>query len=248
MVTVPELIAVLREQTADMPGGGPHALREDRHGPGLLAAAWRHATFAQARAVLALFGAGLAVEAQANARASIEHAVALQRLALAVDDDQMDPLLLELAYQQQRREGKHLDYLEDLDAHAGGQHRSLLDSTRSEHDARQVPMDKSRPDVRTVLAHFRAVPEGLHLHSVYSRLSGNSHAGLQSAAPYLMRSLQHDQPVGPRPAPVHWAEALAVLCWACWAADDAMRRFLVNGDDIAARHASMMAKVGLAAA
>lgn len=204
--------------------------------------------FGQARAVLALFDARLSVEAQANARACIEHAVALQRLALAVDDNQLDPLLLELAYQQQRRQGRDLDYLDDLDAHAGGQNRSLLDLARSEHDAWQVPPDKNRPDVRTVLAHFRAVPAGLHLYSVYGRLSENSHAGLQSAAPYLVRSLQLDRPVASRPDPVHWAEALALLCWACWAADDAMRRFLVDGDDIAARHAAMMTKVGLAAA
>ncbi len=38
----------------------------------------------RARAVLALSGAGLATGAQANARACCEHAILLQRLALAV--------------------------------------------------------------------------------------------------------------------------------------------------------------------
>lgn len=68
IITVHELLAVLREQVAPPGGGGQRAVREGRHGAGMLAGAWRHATFGQARAVLALFDAGLAVEAQANAR------------------------------------------------------------------------------------------------------------------------------------------------------------------------------------
>ncbi len=40
-------------------------------------------------------------------------------------------------------------------------------------------------------------------------------------------------------------ETLAVLCWACWAADDAMRRFLVDGDDLAARHLPVLGRAGL---
>ncbi len=248
-VTIPELLAVLRKQTARPPVAGGRELRQDRHGAGLIAAAWRHVTHRQAQAVLRLFDAELAVEAQVNARACVEHAVALQRLALAADDDRLDPLLEELVHDQQRRASRVLDYLDELDASSGGQARGLLAAARSQHDAHQVPADRTRPRMRTVRDVFLGVPHGEHLHSVYSRLSENSHAGLASAGPYLLRTLQTEQPVPAVPAcpeQVPWAEALALLCWACWAADDAMRRFLVAGDDIAARHIPLMARIGLA--
>jgi hypothetical protein len=245
-VTVSEILAVLREQVAGLRCAAKRTLREDRHGPGLVAAAWRHTTFRQAQAVLALFDAGLAAEAQTNARACIEHSVTLQRLALAADQGEVDSLLAEMAYQQQRREARHLDYLDGIDARAGGQHRGLLDAARSEHEARKLPTDKSRPKADTVLTHFRAVPAGLDLYSVYGRLSENTHAGLHSAVPYLVGALKGGGPVPSEPEPVPWAEALAVVCWSCWAADDAMRRFLNDGDDLAARHAAIMAKIGLA--
>ncbi len=247
-VTIPELLTALREQTARPPVAGGRGLRQDRDGAGLVAAAWRHVTHRQAQAVLQLFDVGLAVEAQTNARACVEHAVALQRLALAADDDQLEPLLEDLVREQQRRQSRVLDYLDGLDASSGGQHSGLLAAARSEHDAHQVPANRGRPRTRTVRDVFLGVPDGEHLHSIYSRLSENSHAGLASAAPYLLRALQTEQPVPARPEPVPWAEALALLCWACWAADDAMRRFLVDGDDIAARHIPIMARLGLATA
>lgn len=111
-----------------------------------------------------------------------------------------------------------------------------------------MPTDKSRPKTRTAKSHFDDVPAGKHWHSVYGRLSENGHAGPGSAAPYLLPALQTDAPVPAQPAPVVWAETLAALCWSCWAADDAMRRFLVDGDDLSARHEPLMARIGLFAA
>lgn len=227
-------------------GVGQRAVRQDRFGAGLVAAAWRHTTHRQARAVLALFTAGLAVEAQANARGCLEHAVLLQRLALAVDAGELEPLLLQLTLEQQRRAGQHLNYLDGLDGRSGQQHSDLLQTARAWHVLGRVPADKSRPDVRTAKAHFEGVPHGLDLHSVYGSLSENTHAGLTSAAPYLLPALQHDQPVLARPGPVRWTEALGLLCWSCWAADDAMLRFLVDGQDLARRHVALLARVGLA--
>lgn len=245
-VTADDLLAVLREQVAEPAGVVERAVRKDRHGPGLLAAAWRHVGYQQARAVTALFDAGLAVEAQANARACIEHAVLLQRLAAAADNDQTGRLLLQLTYEQQKRQGRKLDYVEELDAASGGRHQALLAEARRQHDAHQVPEDRSRPQVRTAFSHFSELPGGIHFYSVYSRLSENTHAGLSSAVAYLLPALQADKPVSPHAAPADWAEVLAMVCWSCWAADDALRRFLVDGEGIAARHVPLMAKVGLA--
>ena len=58
-LTVAELFAVLSEQVATPPGTGQRTVRQDRRGAALLAGAWRHAAFGQARAVLALREAGL---------------------------------------------------------------------------------------------------------------------------------------------------------------------------------------------
>lgn len=243
-VTVQDLLEVLRQQTAPV-DSGRRRLRSDRYGPGLFAAAWRHTTFRQARAVLSLFQADLAAEAQANARAGLEHAVLLQRVALAADQDELEPLLLALAQDQRRHQDVQLDYLADLDDRTGAQYRPLLEAARAEQAARQVPTDKSRPSVRTVKAHFQSLPNGLNLHSVYSTLSNNTHAGLASATPYLLPALRDDQPVPAQPEAVRWAEALALLCWSCWAADDAMRRFLVDGDDLAQRHDTLLGQIGL---
>lgn len=245
-VTVDELREVLREQTAGQAGVEVRAVRDERREAGLLAAAWRHTVQRQAQAVLVLLKAGLAVEAQANARVCLEHAVALQRLAQAADDGQLDALLEELVHHQQRRQHRQLSYLERLDAASGGQHRGLLAAARGQQQAGIVPADKGRPAAGTVKAHFDAVDAGEHWHSVYGRLSENTHAGLASAAPYLLPALQADGVVPAQPVPVDWAETLAVLCWSCWAADDAMRRFLVDGDDLAAQHVPLMARVGLA--
>lgn len=246
VVTVEELLGVLREQTTEQGGVGHRAVRQDRLGPGLVAAAWRHTTFRQARAVLALFAAGLAVEAQANARVCLEHAVVLQRFALAADNNELERLLLQLTSDQQRRAGQQFDYLDELDGRTGEQHADLLQAARAWHVLGRVPTDKNGPSVRTAKAHFEGVPYGLDLHGVYGTLSEQTHAGLSSAAPYLLPALQNDQPVAARPEPVRWAEALGLLCWSCWAADDAMLRFLIDGQDLAGRHVALLAKVGLA--
>lgn len=245
-VTVDELREVLHEQTAGQAASAVRALREERRAAGMLAAAWRHTVQRQAQAVLVLLEAGLAVEAQANARVCLEHAVALQRLAQAADQEQLDALLEDVVHHQQRRQHRQLSYLERLDAASGGQHRGLLAAARRQHEAGLVPADKGRPAAGTVKAHFDDVAAGEHWHSVYGRLSENTHAGLSSAAPYLLPALQVDGVVHGKPARVAWAETLAVLCWSSWAADDAMRRFLVDGDDLAARHVPLMARVGLA--
>ncbi len=63
----------------------------------MVAAAWRHATYRQVRAVLVLLHAGLGAEPQAKARACLEYAVVLQRLALAAEDDTDGPLLEQMA-------------------------------------------------------------------------------------------------------------------------------------------------------
>ncbi len=241
-----ELREVLGEQTAGQAGDGVRAVREERHGAGLVAAAWRHTVHRQARAVLVLLQEDLAVEAQANARACLEHAVVLQRLAQAADAGKHEALLEELVHHQQRRQDRQLGYLERLDGASGGQHHGLLAAARGQQREGRVAADKGRPAAGTVRAHFDAVEAGEQWHSVYGRLSENTHAGLASAAPYLLPALQADAPVSSPPAPAGWAETLAVLCWSCWAADDAMRRFLVDGDDLAARHAPLLARVGLA--
>ena len=244
-----ELLGLLRTQVAT--GGGPsgatavaRVLRPERAGSGMVAAAWRHSTYRQARAVLTLIDAGLGVEAQANARACLEFAVVLRRLALAADDDADGPLLEQMAFEQQRRQAGQLDHLDGLDA--GGEHASLLAGARGQHDAARVPADKGRPGARTVLSHFLAVPDGVHLHSVYGRLCEASHAGLTSAVPFLLPALRDDTPVPAEPEPAPWAETALLLAWACWAADDAMLRFLDDGLDLAARHLPLFAALGLA--
>ncbi len=241
-VTVAEVFSVLSEQVA-----GPVAkrsLREDRGGAGMLAGAWRNATLGQARAVLALRQAGLLVEAQANARGCIEHAVMLRRLALAADDGQLEPLMEDVAYQAQQRGVKQLDYLEELDAANSGTHRALLQAARAHLETGQVPPDKNRPRTRTVREVFDGVPHGRHLYDVYGRLSEHTHAGLASAIPYL--DLHTASAVLGEPQSVAWAETAALLCWSCWAAEDAMLRFLDDGIDLSTRQAALLARIGLA--
>lgn len=243
-VTVAELFKVLSEQVAVPPGLVRRSTREDRAGPALLAGAWRHATFRQARAVLALRAASLLAEAQVNARACFEHAVMLRRLALAADDGQLETLIEEIAYRAQQRGVKQLDYLEELDDANGAPHGGLLQAARARLEADRVPPDKSRPQTRTVKAVFDSVPHGRHLYDVYSRLSEHTHASLNSAAPYL--NLRTDSVALAEPQPVAWAETAALLCWSCWAAEDAMVRFLYDGADLAGRQAALLARVGLA--
>jgi len=52
-------------------------------------------------------------------------------------------------------------------------------------------------------------------------------------------------PAEPEPAP--WSETALLLTSACWAADDAVLRFLTDGDDLSARHRPLLTTLGLAA-
>ncbi len=71
LVTVGELFEVLSEQVAMPPGTGQRTVREDRMPAALLEGALRHATFGQARAVIALREARLITEAKPSARACL---------------------------------------------------------------------------------------------------------------------------------------------------------------------------------
>lgn len=106
------------------------------------------------------------------------------------------------------------------------------------------PKGKTKPE--TVKDRFASIPSGPHFYNVYGRLSENTHAGLTSASAYLGAMLKHGGPVPARPDRTDWAESLALLCWSCWTADDAMLRFVVGGEATTARHAPLMARVGLA--
>lgn len=244
-VSVADLLAVIREQVA--PSTGPTLqIREERAGAGMLAGAWRHVVRRQVAAVLALFDAGLASEAPPNARAALEHAVLSQRLALAADAGALEGLMQRIAREHQTRQDKHLRYLQDLDAATGGVHESLLRETQEVLARGHVAPDGRSRVATPVAEHFAGLPEGVHFYSVYGRLSEATHAGLPSAAPYLSGPATQGAPLSSEPAPFAWAEALALLCWSCWAADDAMRRFLIDGDTLAARHRPLMARIGLA--
>lgn len=83
-------------------------------------------------------------------------------------------------------------------------------------------------------------------HSIYSRLPESTHAGLASAAPYLLPALQTGGTAPARPTATGWSETRAVRYWRCWAADDSNRRLLVDGNDLSTRHAPKMGRVGLA--
>jgi hypothetical protein len=241
-----DLLAVLRGQVRPAEAAGDRPLREDRGGAALLAAAWRHAAYGHARAVLALFDAGQSAHAHPNARACLEHAVVLQQLGAAADAGGVDGFLEQLAREQHARTAKQLDYLEALDAGSGGGHRALLAAARAQHDAAAPGGAGSGPRRTTVKSRFEGLPGGAdHFYNVYGGLSEKAHAGLTSAVPYLTAALRDGSPVGPEPASDGWAETLAVLCWCCWAADDALRRFLVDGDAMSARHVPLMARVGL---
>lgn len=239
-----EFLEVLADQVSASDGAGQRSIRPDRLGAGMLAAAWRHTVFRQARAVLALLDAGLEVEAQANARVSLEHAVALQELAGAADrgDAELEELVEQIGASAGRRGARQLDYLERLDAETGGTQQALLEAAR-EQLATRVSTSKS---ARTTKAMFDQLPGGTHLHSVYSRLSEATHPGIGSATPYLATAIQAGSATVPAtPGPAAWAETAALLCWSCCAAEQAMLPFLENGSDLADRQVELLAKVGL---
>ena len=105
--------------------------------------------------------------------------------------------------------------------------------------ARGSPGAGPRPNVGTVRALFDGLPGGGEgFHHVYGKLSEGTHAGLTSAKPYLSA-----KELGLKPTPGQWAEVLLTLVWACWAADDAMDEFLVDGQ-LAARHEPLTAPLG----
>jgi hypothetical protein len=246
-VHVVEFLTVLAEQVSTPSDAAQRRIRHDRQGAGMLAEAWHHIVFGQARAVLTLVGAALQMEAQANARVCFEHAVALQELAVAADNGELEALLEQVVEEARKRQTRQLDYLDAVDASTGGTHRSMLDAVRRDHETwLQHDRSRRRPSPR-IKAMFEQVSPGGHLHSVYGRLSESStHAGLGSAAPYLGRALRVGAAVPATPEVVDWAETAAMLCWSCWAADDAMRRLLEGGTDRADRHVEPLARVGLA--
>jgi hypothetical protein len=91
---------------------------------------------------------------------------------------------------------------------------------------------------------FVGITEELLAAFMRGRAAG--HGGLTSAAPCLAGMALRGAPQSSDPAPSAWTEALALLGWSCWAVDDAMRRFLFQGDEFAAMHVSLMARIGRA--
>lgn len=242
-VTVDELVQVLRDQTAAPRGATePRPVRNNDHGAAWIAAAWRHTVHRQVRAVLTLLDAGLDAEAQPNARSALEHAVELVRLAAAADADALEPFVAALAEESRRRQHRQLLRLAEIDKAGGGANRALI-----EHAHSALPATAKTSGPKTVKDKFKAaLPTGMLFHDVYGRLSEATHAGMTSAAAYLGGMLKHGGQVPPRPEPAQWAETLAVLAWACWAADDALLRFVDGDDGIHAPHAELLASIGLA--
>lgn len=239
-------MAALTQQVSPISAAGERALNSHHGTAAYLAEGWRHIVFRQARAVIALFEQDFSAEAQANARVAIEHAVALQRLAQAADEGTIEVFLGELAYQAQRRSGQQLDYLQRLDESGGGENEELIRAARSSHDESARARSKDYPNLGTVKGLFEEMAHGEHFHSVYSQLSEVTHAGIASATPYVFEALKSDSPVPSVPPPVPWAETALLLCWACWAAEDATARFLEDGSDLATRQVEILAALGLA--
>lgn len=243
-ISAEELLAVLTEQVAFDPAAAPRALHPDRGRAGLLAGAWRLVVFGQARAVCLLLERGLRVEALTNARASLEHAVYLRRFAQAVDADQLESFMAEMAYQAHRQRGRELTYLESLDEAVLGPHREFLAHFRAAHEAEDMPRRTQLFDFDQIRRVFEGTPGGAELYNAYGRLSNGAHAGLGSAAPYLLPALQTQTPLLGQPHPVPWAETTALLNWSCWAADDAMTRFLADGADLLDRQIALLTRIG----
>lgn len=245
-IGVAEIFAVLVEQLTTQVRVGPRPVRSDRGNAALLAASWRHNVFRQVRAVVVLRNAGLLVEARPNARTCLEHAIFLRRLALAADDDQLGPLMEEMAYQAQKHQLDELRYLDELDQAGGGGNRDLVAAARNQQMVNPVPRDTSRPQTREVKAMFQGVPNGLHLYNAYKRLSDSTHAGLGSAIPYLAPAQRSGGLLAAEPELDYWAEYAALLSWSCWAAEDAMLRFLEDGRDLVERQVALLARIGIA--
>jgi hypothetical protein len=243
-VTVDELVQVLRDQTARPRGPGRTLpLRNNYEGAAWIAAAWRHTVHRQARAVLTLLDADLDAEAQANARSAVEHAIELVRLAAAADRGALEPFMAALAAENVARQSKQLRRLAEIDETTGGTNRELIEHALAAMP--QLPAAAAGP--RTVKDKFEAaLPGGKLFHDVYGRLSEATHAGMTSAARYLGGMLKHGGPIPARPDTTQWAETLAVLAWSCWAADDALSRFVDGDPNVHVRHAKLLARIGLA--
>ncbi|UJH70442.1 DUF5677 domain-containing protein [Ornithinimicrobium sp. INDO-MA30-4] len=241
-----QLIAALSEQVSPPSSVHERAL-DSRHGTAAyLAAGWRHIVFRHARAVIILIEHDFSVEAQASARVAIEHAIALQRLSQAADEGTIGSFVGELAYRAQQRSGRQLAYLQELDDSGGGENAALLQAAASSHADSAVSRSKEYPNLGTTKGLFDGLPNGRHLHTVYSQLSEATHAAIASATPYIFEAARSGQPVPAAPRPVSWTETALLLCWSCWAAEDAMVRFLEDGSDLATRQIEIMATVGLA--
>jgi hypothetical protein len=180
----------------------------------------------------------------------VEHAVALQELALAAvrGNDDLEALLQQLGMDASRRVGQQMDYLAAVDASSGGTHSGLISAARETFE-NLVPGRKSGRTIRAMFDQLPGLPGGgAHLYGIYSRLSENStHAGFGSAGPYLVAALRggHAEPADPVAVP--WAETAMLLCYSCWAAEQAMLLFLEHGGaDLAARQDELMTRLGFA--
>jgi len=248
-VGVEDLPAVLTEQVAPLSGTQPRPLRTELTSPGLLAGAWRQVVFGQARAALSLVGQGLREEALINARSCLEHAVYLRHFALAVDAGQVESFMAEVTRQGRRHGERDLRYLEGLDESAIGPYRDLVAhlcaTSDREHAAQQGERERRAFDFTQIKKVFDGTSGGTHFYDAYSRLSNRTHAGIASAAPYLAPALRADPPLLEQADPLPWAETAVLLCWSCWAAEEALTRFLEDGADLVQQQVSLLGRIGV---
>lgn len=233
---------VLAEQVASAREDESAPLQTDRIGAGMVAAAWRQIVFGQARAVVRLLDLGFEVEAQVNARACFEHAIALQGLAVAAEAGTLDAALTQLAGDAGRYSARQLDELDRIDAATGDTYRSLLDAARKDHESQLRPPGYKGRQIKDMFAIVS--PDGA-LYSAYSRMSEASHAGLGSATPFLITALRSGSSTPGAVAQVAWAETAALLCWSCCAAEVAMLQFSTDGATRASRQIELLERVGL---
>jgi hypothetical protein len=239
-VTVPELLAALRDQVALQSLGGPLVLHAEGAQVGYVAYAWREVVYRQTRAVVALFNANLSDQAQPNARVALEHAVILQAAARAHMAGTDLDFLAAVNWGQEEHARRAIKRLVKWDQGMGGQNASLI-TAAAEHQKANAALPKPFTSAQPS-ALFEQLPAGGGgFHTVWSSLSASLHAGFVSAMPYLPA----DGPGGLGSVPVRWADALVALVWSCWASDDALDQ-LTAVAPIAGRHVPAMRSVGLA--
>lgn len=236
-VTPEQLLSVLREQVTLQGLGGPLVLRGAAAQIGYVAYAWREVVYRQVRAVLALFDAGLAVQAQPNARAALEHAVMLQGAAGAEAQGRGLEFLAAVEAERSEHATRAIKRLKRWDADTGGQHTALVAAALQHAKTPTVPV----PDLKASTGLlFASLPSaGSAFHALWGDLSEGAHAGIVSAMPYFLPG----GPGGVGPKPVRWSEALLALCWACWAADDALDAF-TEARGLADRHPPLTLPLG----